>query len=271
MVQCSRVWCIWRRLRGLLSLLYSSPFGEGFKRVPEELTAVKIWRAFEGRQSNALQDYTLRLLWRIAGKSTTHTRTALKPYLDAAQCYVDHLLYKSTTGERASLKDQLLLNACFDVSVSPSTKGEACWLQERCAEGDVLVIDYAALRYVALIKYVNAQMRWLVGYILYGFVFLIVGVKTYPFQGQHTISSLLTIIFSAMVVMFGIVFIEMDSDPLLSTLERSTPGKANYFEAAALRLLSVGGIPLIAVLASQFPVIERFLLSWIRPTLESLH
>jgi hypothetical protein len=53
-------------------------------------------------------------------------------------------------------------------------------------------------------------------------------------------------------------------------LKHTTPGKTNYFEVA-WRLLSVGAIPLIAILASQFPIIERFVFSWIKPTLESLH
>jgi hypothetical protein len=38
-----------------------------------------------------------------------------------------------------------------------------------------------------------------------------------------------------------------------------------------VRLVSYGALPLLTVLASQFPAIGRFLFSWVQPAIEALH
>ena len=269
-VQFSRIWLVWTRLRALLSVLAASPLAVGFDRLPDEIRSVKLWRSFARSESRALQDHTLKLLRRMTNRAQDQVKRTLDPYVEAAQYHIDKFLYEQPWDEDIHLSAHMLLNACFDAPFRVSVKGMEQWFLQRCDQGDALVIDYAALRYVGLIKYVNSQMRWLLSFILYGYVFLIIGFKTYPFQGQHAIASILTIVFTIIFVFAALLFVQMDSNELLSALERTTPGKANYLEAG-LRLLSVGGIPLIAVVASQFPVFERFLLSWVRPTLESLH
>jgi hypothetical protein len=71
-------------------------------------------------------------------------------------------------------------------------------------------------------------------------------------------------------VMAAVMIVQMDRNAFLSQLEDTSPGETDYWSAGK-RLLGVGGIPLIAILASQFPAIERFLLSWVKPTVDSLH
>jgi hypothetical protein len=39
----------------------------------------------------------------------------------------------------------------------------------------------------------------------------------------------------------------------------------------ALRLLSVGGLPLLAIVTSQFPAVAEFAFSFFRPVLRALH
>jgi hypothetical protein len=270
LIKFSRVWSIWTRLRALLNILYASPLGPGFERIPENVTSVKLWRSFERQQSHDLQKYTLGLLRRISCGEEEPIRLTLAPYIEAAGVQVGNLFYKLPWSEDGYVIDHQLLNTCLDAPFSISAGGKENWFQQRCEQGDALVIEFAALRYVAIIKYVNAQVRALLAIVLYGYVLLILGFKTYPFQGQHTIGSVLTIVFTIIFVYAAVMFVQVDSNPLLSIMERTPLGKANYFEAAQ-RLLSVGGIPLIAVLASQFPAIERFLLSWVKPTIDSLH
>jgi len=269
-VQFFRIRSVWSRLRALLALLDISPLSQGFDRVPEDLTSVKVWRSRDGIHSRSLESYTFEILQRIANRSQTEMGAILMPYCESAESHVQDLLYKLRWDEHTHLTEHSLLNACFDACMSPAIRKGEDWFQRRCEAGDALVIDFAALRYVALIKYVNTQMRGLLSFVLYGYVFLLLGLQTYPFQGRHTIGSALTIVFSVLFMYSAVIFIQMDSNPLLSKLEHTTPGKTNYLEAAQ-RLINVGGIPLIAVLASQFPIIERFLIAWVKPTVESLH
>lgn len=276
--QFSRLWGIWKRLESLLRLLEASPLANGFDQLPSQITSVKIWRLFESWRSEALQVHALALLRQTVSSAPSDEWEMLSPHLDKVQRGVDSFLY-TKNGIR---RDHVVLNVAHDSpfaffsvegkngSALAVTSVSKTWFQQEWQQRNPLVVEYAALRYLALIKYVNAQMRWLLLFVLYGYLFLILGLETYPFQGQHSISSILTIIFAILFSWSAVIFVQMDSNPLLSRLEHTVPGKADYFEAGQ-RLLAIGGIPLIAVLASQFPAIERFLLSWVKPTLDSIH
>jgi len=95
---------------------------------------------------------------------------------------VDRLLFKMPIDKHGHFSDHVALNFCLDSSLSFSSleARRKTWFQETCEEGDPLLVDYAALRYLALIRYVNAQMRLLLQFVLYGYVLLIIGIKTYP-------------------------------------------------------------------------------------------
>jgi hypothetical protein len=66
-----------------------------------------------------------------------------------------------------------------------------------------------------------------------------------------------------------IMFAQMDRDALLSRINNT---RAGHIEPGLfLHLASYGGIPLIALVASQFPSVGRFLFSWVEPALEAIH
>jgi hypothetical protein len=79
----------------------------------------------------------------------------------------------------------------------------------------------------------------------------------------------LTLIFIALGVPIVITFAQMDKDAILSRLSDTEPGKLD--SAFYVRLVSYGALPLLTVLASQFPSIGRFLFSWVQPAIETLH
>jgi hypothetical protein len=282
--QFSRIWRIWKCLESLLRILEASPLASGFDRLPNKLTSVKIWRLCDSWRSEPLQVHALTLLRQTVSLAPPEEWAILNPPLEALQRHVDKFLYSKPSARRDHVVLNVARDSAFSLSIvdtqnepksgvsAPSLHGCAgkSWFQREWQVGNPLLIEYTALRYVALIKYVNAQMRWLLLFVLYGYLFLILGLKTYPFQGQHSISSIITIVVIIIFSWAAVIFIQMDSNPLLSRLEHTTPGKADYFEAGQ-RLLAIGGIPLIAILASQFPAIERFLLSWVKPALDSIH
>jgi hypothetical protein len=61
----------------------------------------------------------------------------------------------------------------------------------------------------------------------------------------------------------------MARDAILSRLDRTTVGKLDL--SFLLRLISYGALPLLALLASQFPSLARSLVSWIEPALDAMH
>ena len=63
---------------------------------------------------------------------------------------------------------------------------------------------------------------------------------------------------------------QMDRDPILRRLDHPE-GTVGNFLSVASNLIMVGGIPLLAVLASQFPGVADFFFSWVRPLMGASH
>ena len=64
------------------------------------------------------------------------------------------------------------------------------------------------------------------------------------------------------------MFAQMDRDAIMS---RITATKANELGSAFyLRVAQYGVLPLLTVLSSQFPEINRFLFSWLQPAIEAI-
>lgn len=269
LVEFGRVWSVWKRMEALFMALDYSPVGDVFDAIPKDLTTVKVWQSPETRQPPALQKHTLSRLVELSRSAPDEVQNCIQPNIDEAVRLIKGRLTKSALGDSSSFSQHRDLNDCFDLSAS-SCGSARQWFLEECRNRSSAALEYIALRYVAMIRYVNAQLRYLLVFVLFTYVLLIVGLETYPFEGQRSLSSVLTIIFMIVFVMAAIIIVQMDRNDFLMRLEHMPSGKTDYWSTGK-RLLGVGGIPLIAVLASQFPVVERFLLSWVKPTIDNLH
>jgi hypothetical protein len=129
--------------------------------------------------------------------------------------------------------------------------------------------ELVALRFIALIRYVGLQLRNQLTFISGAFIISIISLRSYPFLAHRTIGWSLTIIFLILGTGIVMVFSQMSKDAILSRITDTHPGKLDkefYF-----RIASVGALPLLTVLASQFPEIGRMLFSWLQPAVEALH
>ena len=79
---------------------------------------------------------------------------------------------------------------------------------------------------------------------------------------------MLLTIFAGFVLTVFIVFSQMHRDAILSRTTSTEPGKLDigFYQ----KLISVLGVPIIGLLASQFPEISNFLFSWLEPSLQTL-
>jgi hypothetical protein len=133
----------------------------------------------------------------------------------------------------------------------------------------VVAEEFVVLRFVALINYVGLQLRNLLSFMSFAFILAVISLRCYPFLAHRTIGWTLTVLFLLMAVPIVCVFAQMDRDAVLSRLSDTDPGKLD--KEFYLRLISYGALPLLTVLASQFPAIGRFLFSWVQPAVEALH
>jgi hypothetical protein len=129
--------------------------------------------------------------------------------------------------------------------------------------------EFVALRYVGVIHYETAQLKNLVVLLVVAFLLSLASIGSYPFLAGR----LLVWTMAAVFVLFGagIVasFAQMARDAILSRLSGTDAGKLD--PSFYLRVLSFGALPVLALLASQYPSIGRSLVSWLQPALNALH
>jgi hypothetical protein len=153
------------------------------------------------------------------------------------------------------------------------------WLEKRhnlmqskgdCAENEPNVVllaeEFLAIRYVALIRAVLAQMRYLLLFITVALVLVMLAINSYPFQPKQEIAWVVTGLFIAFSAGIIMVLAQMHRNPLLS---RITDKEAHELGATFyLRVAGFGAVPLITWLATQYPSIGGLLYSIVKPGLD---
>jgi len=129
---------------------------------------------------------------------------------------------------------------------------------------------YVAYRFVALFRYTMLQIRNMLWFLVYGYTCLLLSIAVYPFQGRQSLGGLLSLVFLTLLVGVAVLMFQMDRDPILRRLDNPSGAVGNFLSVAS-NLIMVGGIPLLAVLASQFPSVADFFSSWVRPLAGALH
>ena len=129
-----------------------------------------------------------------------------------------------------------------------------------------LAEEFLAIRYVALIRAVLVNIRYLMIFVSAAFVLSIVAWNSYPFQPHQFIDWCFTILILILSGGFIWVFAQMHRNPILSRITATTPNElgADFY----IRLLTFGAIPVFTWLAYQFPEIGGAILRLLQPSLE---
>jgi hypothetical protein len=125
-----------------------------------------------------------------------------------------------------------------------------------------------ALRYVAFIQANCRQIENLLVFLPIGFVLTLISLNSYPFQSGHVLGWFMANLLVAIGLAVGFVLASSERDPVLSRLNGTAPGKIG--KDFYMNLLSYGALPVLTVLAAQFPAIGSFLFSWVQPLLQAL-
>jgi hypothetical protein len=159
---------------------------------------------------------------------------------------------------------------------TPDTKEKAAPEAERGLRisGDPTnVVDLAetflALHYSPFLLYGVRQIQNLLWFPCIGFVLLMFSVNSYNFQAPHLIGRLLLILFLAVAWILGTSLMELERDAILSRISGTKPGELGV--AFYLKLARYAALPVLGLLASQFPSISNSMLSWVEPALEALN
>jgi hypothetical protein len=135
---------------------------------------------------------------------------------------------------------------------------QAC-LELRSQIADPEVRRFLALRVAAYLRYVFAHMRnSLIGGLACGLLAL-VGVTAYVFEPKHFISLAGWLGLGIAVTLTIWIFLQMDRNPTLSRIGNTTPGQVTFDRVFLTKLLTYAGIPILGLIATQFPQVGRML------------
>jgi hypothetical protein len=124
---------------------------------------------------------------------------------------------------------------------------------------------FYAVRLIAYLRHVFIQLRYSVMGAMGCDLALIVGVSTFAFQPKNF---LILALWSTMVVASAatlVVFVQMERDATLSAIGGSDAGKVTYDWAFVSKLLIYIVVPVVGLVASQFPSLGRLFSSLLDP------
>lgn len=127
---------------------------------------------------------------------------------------------------------------------------------------------FLALHYTPFLLYAVHQIQNLLWFSPIGFVLLMFAMNSYSFQSRQWIGTFLMLLFAIITVILGRCMVQMERDPILSRIAGTKPGQLGA--AFYLRLARYGALPVLGLLAHQFPAISNALLSGVQPALEAL-
>jgi hypothetical protein len=299
---------IWRRLSALLRVLSWSPLADAFNRMPDGLARSqwRMWRSAPTLTALHVSVSYLKTLVRLGRLPEINARHPLGLVVISAQARADSIFAtvldganrgsSSTQSERKRLRTQL---ACAAMGVSrllerawlswPSkadiadksdkserdheTLNTVVWLRRQVpGPPDVFVRiaeEYVAVRFVAFIHYAVAHMRNVLSLALAGFVLLMTLVTCYPVQPLRPLVGIAWVLGLLGIGAVVWTFVDMDRDVILSYIAKTKPGHVNFGLELATNLVVYGVVPLLTLLATQFPGLADGLLSVLAPVMRT--
>jgi hypothetical protein len=129
-----------------------------------------------------------------------------------------------------------------------------------------LAEELLAVRYIALIRSVLVNIRYLMMFVSSAFVFAIIAWNSYPFQPRRLIDWCFTILLIFLGIGFIAVFAQMHRNAILSRITDTAPNKLGW--DFYIRIATFGAIPVLTWFAYQFPEVGGSLFKILQPSLQ---
>jgi hypothetical protein len=166
--------------------------------------------------------------------------------------------------------EKSVARAIVPLQLLPATAEEkqAACTKEGSAERLRACEELIALLYTNFIIVVLIRIRTLIVSIGGMYIFLLLALSIYPFQPQLGIRFSLMMLLAGIVFVVGMVYAQMHRDTILSYITDTRPGElgADFW----IQIITFVALPLLSLVASQFPEIRSGLTTWIEPALKAL-
>jgi hypothetical protein len=128
--------------------------------------------------------------------------------------------------------------------------------------------EFVALRYVAFIGGVLYQIRLLIIIVAMLFTLILLSLNIYSFEPHQSVIWSFTAMFGVIGFLVVKVLREVHRDNVLSRMTGTTADEVGL--DFYLRVALFGAAPLVTLLATHFPAIGRYLVSFVQPGLEAV-
>jgi hypothetical protein len=297
----ARLWEIWLKTRPLLQVLDSRPLRDGFRRL-HGFSRRSLWQMSlvdtTGFQSllasvSEARDHAIRmhpeLLDSDTAKRIPQDRADLvalwRPVLEQPRDHVVRKVFRHWSQRR---KDEFLLTQGFarlqhDTALAAGRaldllakrwgqeqeRRSGCRMEEAPDEPGLRACErFVCMVYVSFLLVVLMRIRSLMMAIGGMYIFIVVGINSYPFQPRATIAALSAILLACITSVATVVFAQMHRDSTLCHLTKTKPGELG--KDFWIRTTSFAALPLFTYLAAQFPQVNHFLYSWLEPAIQAL-
>lgn len=282
---------MWNRLRRILRGLERGPLRRAFSRFPDTYAWTPLWYEDAERRAYAISARSVECIEAMVarggsaavdGALCANMQHAFQQVVSldtdrgdadqraAAIHALQSIFHRAACGIlRDDLAGQWQKSGGSDTLDKLAEEHPEKGVLTRADQRRLLAEEFVALRFVGLIHYQSSQLKNLVALLGVGFVLAVAAVGSYPFLAAR----LCVWSLAAAFVVFGAAvvtsFAQMDRDAILSRLNGTVAGKLDL--SFYLRALSYGGLPLLTLLASEFPSLGHSLMAWVEPTLTALH
>jgi hypothetical protein len=93
-------------------------------------------------------------------------------------------------------------------------------------------------------------------------------LTSYPFEPHNGIRAVLFLLLVLILIVVCVVYIQLYRDPILSRITDTNPGElgADFW----VRIGTYAALPVLSLLATQYPEVGRLFFSWLQPVLDAL-
>ena len=127
---------------------------------------------------------------------------------------------------------------------------------------------FVCLFYLAFILVILQRIQTLVVSIAGIFIFVLASLGSYSFEPHLRLRSLMIFLFFLILVVVGFVYAQMFKNATLSRITKTNPNELGM--EFWIRMGTFVLLPLLGLLAAQFPEINNVLFSWLEPAMQSL-
>lgn len=274
-----RMAIVWRGLRHCLLNVEAMPLGNAFYRLPMAVSALARFTPFSAASRASVHltiDRAAQAIW-LELKAAKYD-PPISPPRERSLRFRGLRSDSSAFDPRVpqplvAMHEELCLaarNGDARFFESPAAPDGGAAKPARPRDSYDMVQDLLALYVIDYVEWVMRHLRHLALSLILALALATILISSYPFEPATLIQvSLFTLMIVTVMMVMATLF-QMNRNPTLSRIGRTTAGEVTWDRRMVLNLLLIVGVPLITVVGSEFPQARGFLFFWVTPILRAM-